>query len=315
MKEPSRPSVRAVRSGPVTGRAARSNGSGEQSDERDQRDPVGWARRRAGRVRWASGGCRAWCGGGVVRTAPAVRECRRGRGRDTVPLRVEQLAADLCEARREVGHRDLGGTGTVEGHRVHAEDRSDLQAVDAADQIAVLPHLDAVSMTLIVQADQACDQFVGEPQGNAADAAFADDRLEPPVQAGRPRQPVAQPPGEAPAEVRGRDGQHRPGIGRPPGDGVGIGGFLAHEPDAAFLDLIGEDHLVQGAGVLVGCRERIDPGAVRRREAGGTEVSAEGHRPVRHGPQHVQRLPARASAHHRAAPRSTAVPVRQVPFS
>src|SRR6185437_11761445 len=66
-------------------------------------------------------------------------------------LRVEQLEAARDQPRHQMHQRDLGGIADAVKHALAEKGATEIDAIEAAGEIAVLPDLDAVAMAELMQ--------------------------------------------------------------------------------------------------------------------------------------------------------------------
>src|SRR5436305_1823969 len=79
-------------------------------------------------------------------------------------LRIEQHESAYSEILNEVGQGDLGGVADAVKHRFAGEESANRDAIDASDQFAALPGLDAVGMTEFVQPRVRGNHVGGDPR-------------------------------------------------------------------------------------------------------------------------------------------------------
>ncbi len=246
-------------------------------------------------------------------------------------LHVDEPATGRREPRVEVDERGLGRVGAHVEHGLGHEGGADEHAEHPADELVVLPHLDAVRPAEPVQLLVGAGELGGDPGTPGALAAVVHDVDERVVEGGRPvarAHPLEQRVGHAhPA-----DGQYTARIRAPPGEIGPSPGIPRQFLDVGgqFLGVAGQDgrpaagrrrvtgpqgirHRDRTAGRLVGRlvgRPGKDAPSVGPDQGRRGEITTEGERSVtgigrtdlRHGvPHRPARMPGRAGQV-RAAP-------------
>ena len=198
------------------------------------------------------------------------------RGDGGEHLDIEEEEALAAEVLVEVVEGDFGGVADAVEHGFAREKSADGDAVDAADEPAVLPAFEAVCVALGVHLGVAVEEFLSDPGGAAArggfSAAFHDFAKR--AVAGDLENIFANGLDEAAGEMELVELENAAGIGRPPGDGIGG----PRENTAA----IGEEEARDGE-IAADRDEAFGVGKAGVREAEGVveDVNGERHGTVR----------------------------------